>query len=152
MPYKFFKVPRNMKKKLSIADCKLIEIPIKNDLRGNLSFIESNNHIPFNIKRVYYLYDVPRNESRAGHAHKVLNQFLICLNGEVEILIDDGINERIIILNKPYEGLLLLPGIWREIRFIKENSICLCLADQVYEESDYFRNYNDFKNSVIQNK
>lgn len=123
-------------------------MPIKNDVRGNLSFIESNNHVPFEIKRVYYLYDVPKNESRAGHAHKALNQLLICLNGEVQILIDDGKNERIINLNKPYQGLLLLPGIWREIKFIEEKSICLCLADRVYEESDYFRKYEDFKKFV----
>ena len=123
-------------------------MPIKNDVRGNLSFIESHNHIPFEIKRVYYLYDVPKNQSRAGHAHKALNQLLICLNGEVQILIDDGKNKRIINLNKPYQGLLLLPGIWREIKFIEEKSICLCLADRVYEESDYFRIYEDFKKFV----
>ena len=123
-------------------------MPIKNDVRGNLSFIESHNHIPFEIKRVYYLYDVPKNQSRAGHAHKALNQLLICLNGEVQILIDDGKNKRIINLNKPYQGLLLLPGIWREIKFIEEKSICLCLADRVYEESDYFRKYEDFKKFV----
>ena len=133
---------------MSIADCILINVPIKNDVRGNLSFIESNNHVPFEIKRVYYLYDVPKNESRAGHAHKALNQLLICLNGEVQILIDDGKNKRIINLNKPYQGLLLLPGIWREIKFIEEKSICLCLADRVYEESDYFRKYEDFKKFV----
>ena len=123
-------------------------MPIKNDVRGNLSFIESHNHIPFEIKRVYYLYGVPKNQSRAGHAHKALNQLLICLNGEVQILIDDGKNKRIINLNKPYQGLLLLPGIWREIKFIEEKSICLCLADRVYEESDYFRKYEDFKKFV----
>ena len=133
---------------MSIADCILINVPIKNDVRGNLSFIESHNHIPFEIKRVYYLYDVPKNQSRAGHAHKALNQLLFCLNGEVQILIDDGKNKRIINLNKPYQGLLLLPGIWREIKFIEEKSICLCLADRVYEESDYFRKYEDFKKFV----
>ena len=137
---------------LPVSDCKIINLPLIEDIRGNLTFIESNKHIDFEIKRVYYLYSVPKNQSRAGHAHKKLNQIIICLTGSVEILIDDGDRKKIIMLSDPAKGLLLKPKVWREIKFIEEKSICLCLADQFYEESDYLRKYDDFKNFVIKNK
>ena len=134
---------------MPVSDCKIINLPLIDDIRGNLTFIESNKHIDFEIKRVYYLYNVPKNQLRAGHAHKKLNQIIICLTGAVEILIDDGDRKEIIILSDPAKGLLLKPRVWREINFIEENSICLCLADQFYEESDYLRKYDDFKNFVL---
>ena len=112
--------------------------------RGKLSVIEKSI-VPFEIKRVYYLYDVPSDAFRGGHAHKDLYQFMIPLSGSFEVSIDDGFNSKKIMLNKPNQGLLIPSGIWREMDNFSAGSVCLVLASEVYDESDYFRDYNSFQ-------
>lgn len=122
----------------------IIAIPKIEERRGNLSVIEKDT-IPFEIKRVYYLYDVPSGAERGGHAHKKLQQFLIALSGSFDVVLNDGKNERIITLNKPYEGLLINPGIWRELQNFSSGSVCLVVASEVYIEEDYIRDFEEFK-------
>lgn len=131
---------------MSIADCILIKLPEIKDSRGNLSFIESNKNIPFEIKRIYYIYEVPVNQERAAHAHKELNQIIFCLSGSLEIVLDDGSNKKTIILDSPSEGLFMSSKIWRDIKFCKKSSLCMVVADQYYDENDYIREYELFKN------
>lgn len=128
----------------NINHCKVIDIQKIEDRRGNLSVVEKEC-IPFDIKRVYYLYDVPSNAYRGGHAHKALYQFLIALSGSFEVIIDDGKNKQRIMLNKPYKGLLIPPGIWRELENFSSGSVCLVLASDVFDETDYIRDYKKFK-------
>jgi len=135
--------------KTTIEDCILIEIPKVHDERGSLAVIEKDN-IPFEIKRVYYLYDVPSDAYRGGHAHKNLQQLIIPLSGSFEVLLKDANNSKRITLNKPNIGLLLVPGIWREIDNFSSGSVCLVLASDIYNEEDYMRDYDDlilFKSS-----
>ncbi|HLT65589.1 FdtA/QdtA family cupin domain-containing protein [Xanthomarina sp.] len=127
----------------SITDLKIIDIPKVQDPRGNLAFIEKDI-IPFDIKRVYYLYDVPSNAYRGGHAHKNLYQFLIALSGSFEVRLDDGNQKQTITLNKPNKGLLIPNGIWRELENFSSGSVCLVLASREFDEADYIRNYDDF--------
>ena len=129
----------------SIENVKIISIPkiVDEEGRGKLSVIEKSI-IPFEIKRVYYLYDVPSDSFRGGHAHKNLNQFMIPLSGSFEVKIDDGHNNKKIMLNKPNQGLLIPSGIWREMDNFSAGSVCLVLASEVFGESDYFRDYNSF--------
>ena len=131
----------------SVNSCKLINFPKISDFRGNLSVIEAINHIPFEIRRVYYLYKLT-GESRGFHAHKNLEQVYIAINGNFKVKIDDGINKREIILNDPSIGLYICPWVWREIVEISKNAICLVLASEIYRENDYIRDYNQF----IENK
>ena len=133
---------------MSIRNCSLIELPKIVDPRGNLTFVEENRHIPFAIKRVYYLYDVPNMSQRGGHAHKTLQQLLICLSGSFDILLDDGTERKTIPMNKPNVGLLIVPGIWREMTNFSSGSVCLVLASDFYQESDYYRNYEEFIRAV----
>ena len=130
----------------TIRDVKIIDIPkiVDSQGRGKLSVIEKNI-IPFDIMRVYYLYDVPSDAYRGGHAHKNLIQFMIPLSGSFEVLVDDGNSKKKIMLNKPNKGLLIPVGIWTEIDNFSSGAICMVLASDNYEESDYFRNYNEFK-------
>ncbi|MGN8173664.1 sugar 3,4-ketoisomerase [Flavobacterium sp. 22076] len=121
----------------------IISIPKIEERRGNLSVIE-NETIPFDIKRVYYLYDVPTESERGGHAHKDLQQFLVALSGSFDVVLNDGKEEQIITLNKPYEGLLINSGIWRELRNFSSGSICLVVASEVYIEEDYIRDFDEF--------
>jgi dTDP-4-dehydrorhamnose 3,5-epimerase-like enzyme len=121
----------------------LIPIPKIEERRGNLSVIE-NDTIPFGIKRVYYLYDVPSGAERGGHAHKDLQQFLVALSGSFDVVLHDGSEKQIITLNKPYEGLLIRSGIWRELQNFSSGSVCLVVASEVYDEDDYIRNFNEF--------
>lgn len=130
--------------KTSINDVKIIEVPTVSDTRGKLAVVEKKC-IPFDIKRVYYLYDVPSDSYRGGHAHKKLYQMLVALSGSFEVHVKDGENERKITLNKPDKGLLIVPGIWREIDNFSSGSVCLVLASEEYDESDYIRDYEDFK-------
>ena len=121
----------------------LISIPKIEDNRGNLSVIE-NDVIPFEIKRVYYLYDVPAGAERGGHAHKSLKQFLVALSGSFDVVLNDGQNEQIVSMNKPYEGLLINQGIWRELNNFSSGSVCMVIASAVYEEQDYIREFDEF--------
>ena len=134
-------------KNRSIDDVEIISIPkiIDEEGRGKLSVIEKSI-IPFEIKRVYYLYDVPSDSFRGGHAHKNLFQFMIALSGSFEVKIDDGSNNTKVMLNKPNQGLLIPSGIWREMDNFSAGSVCLVLASEFFDESDYFRDYNTFLN------
>lgn len=125
---------------------KRILLPKIEERRGNLSVIE-NDTVPFDIKRVYYLYDVPSGAERGGHAHKDLQQFLVALSGSFDVVLNDGKEEQIITLNKPYEGLLINSGIWRELENFSSGSVCLVIASEVYIEEDYIRDFDEFLNS-----
>lgn len=129
--------------KINNSGIQIIAIPKIEERRGNLSVIE-NDTIPFEIKRVYYLYDVPTGSERGGHAHKDLQQFLVALSGSFDVVLNDGKEEQIITLNKPYEGLLIKSGIWRELRNFSSGSICLVVASEVYIEEDYIYDFNEF--------
>lgn len=121
----------------------LISIPKIEDNRGNLSVIE-NDVIPFEIKRVYYLYDVPAGAERGGHGHIDQKEFLIALSGSFDVVLNDGQNQQIVSLNKPYEGLLINQGIWRELNNFSSGSVCLVIASAVYDEQDYIREFDEF--------
>lgn len=127
-----------------INECKLIELPKITDSRGNLSFIEGGNHIPFDIQRVYYLYDVPGGAERGGHAHKGLQQLIIAMSGSFDVVLDDGHEKKRVHLNRPYNGLYVCPMIWRELDNFSSGSVCMVLASSKYDEDDYYRNYADF--------
>ncbi len=127
-----------------IKDCKVIDLPKITDSRGNLTFIEEQKHIPFEIKRAYYLYDVPAGSERGGHAHKALHQLIIALSGSFDVEIDDGDTKKVFTLNRPYEGLYVCPGIWRELTNFSSGSVCLVLASNLYSEDDYYRDYDEF--------
>lgn len=127
-----------------IERCRIIELPKIHDPRGNLTFIEGGRHVPFDIKRVYYLYDVPGGESRAGHAHKTLEQLLIAISGSFDITLDDGIERHKYHLNRSYVGLYIPNMIWREIDNFSSGAVCLVLASTRFDEADYFRRYDDF--------
>ncbi|KAA1247203.1 FdtA/QdtA family cupin domain-containing protein [Aquimarina sp. RZ0] len=128
----------------TVKDCRIIEIPKIMDPRGNIAVIEKDV-IPFETKRVYYLYDVPSDACRGGHAHINLYQFLIALSGSFDVLLNDGYNKKNITLNKPNKGLLIKPGIWRELENFSSGSVCLVLASEVFEEKDYIRDFDSFK-------
>jgi hypothetical protein len=130
--------------KTRIDDIKLIKLPKIHDVRGNLSVIE-NETIPYEIKRVYYLYDVPSDAHRGGHAHINLKQFLIALSGSFDVVLKDGENTKKITLNKPNIGLLIENGIWRELENFSSGSVCLVLASEVFDEADYIREFADFQ-------
>ncbi|WP_299128911.1 FdtA/QdtA family cupin domain-containing protein [uncultured Winogradskyella sp.] len=129
----------------TIDNVKLLEIPKVHDERGALAVIEKDT-IPFSIKRVYYLYDVPSDSYRGGHAHKEQESVIIALSGSFEVIVDDGISKRRIVLNKPNQGLYIPIHIWREIDNFSSGAVCLVLASTNYNEQEYIRNYSDFKN------
>jgi len=133
---------------MSIADCKLIDLPKIHDPRGNLTFIEAEGHVPFEIKRVYYLYDVPGGATRAGHAHKQLHQLIIAMSGSFDITLDDGNEKQTYHLNRSYFGLYICPMIWREIDNFSSGSVCMALASEHYDEADYYREYEAFIQAV----
>lgn len=129
--------------KANVDDIKIIDIPKIMDYRGNLAVIE-NDIIPFKIKRVYYLYDIPGGSYRGGHAHKKLNQFIIALSGSFEVVLKDSKNTQKVLLNNPSKGLLITSGIWRELENFSSGAVCLVIASEEYEEEDYIRDFNDF--------
>lgn len=129
--------------KTTLNDIKIIDIPKIEDLRGNISVVEKNT-LPYKIKRVYYLYDVPSTATRGGHAHINLQQCLIALSGSFDVVLNDGKNQKVITLNKPNKGLLIPNGIWREIENFSSGSVCLALVSEVFDENDYIRDYNQF--------
>lgn len=131
-------------KSTTVHDCKLIDLGKCHQVKGNITVIENNTNIPFAVKRVYYLYDVPGGETRGGHAHKNLYQLLVAASGSFSVVLYDGKGKRTITLNRPYQGLLIVPGIWRELENFSSGSVCLVLASENYDENDYIREYNKF--------
>jgi len=130
---------------MGLEKCKIIELPRITDVRGNLTFIEGNEHVPFEIKRVYYLYDVPGGEKRGGHAHNFLQQFIIAASGSFDVILDDGVNSERYHLNRSYYGLYVPKMIWRELDNFSSGSVCVVLASEHFEEDEYIRDYNEFK-------
>ncbi|HEX8070887.1 MAG TPA: FdtA/QdtA family cupin domain-containing protein [Pyrinomonadaceae bacterium] len=135
---------------MSLADCKIIALPQIHDPRGNLTFIEAGRHLPFEIKRVYYLYDVPGGSSRAGHGHRALEQLVIAMSGSFDIELDDGREKRKYHLNRSYYGLYICPMMWRYIDNFSSGSVCMVLASAFFDEADYFRTYDAFLRAVRQ--
>jgi dTDP-4-dehydrorhamnose 3,5-epimerase-like enzyme len=129
---------------MSPKECKLIELPKISDPRGNLTFVEGGKHIPFEIKRIYYLYDVPGGAHRAGHAHKSLHQVLVALSGSFDITVDNGFAKTKFHLNRSYQGLYIPAMIWRDIDNFSSGAVCLALASTFYDESEYYREYDTF--------
>jgi len=132
-------------KKTTVYDCSIIEIDKHHHEKGNISVVENNITVPFDVKRTYYLYDVPGGESRGGHAHKELRQLVIAASGSFDVTVDDGNVKRTFTLNRPYQGLLVVPGIWRELNNFSSGSVCLVLASMGYDEADYIRDYVEFE-------
>lgn len=133
---------------MSIADCRLVNLPKIADPRGNLTFIESGRHVPFEVKRVFYLYDVPGGETRAGHALKACEQFVIAMSGSFDVVLSDGVGKARYHLNRSYYGLYLPPLIWRELENFSSGSVCTVLASAFYEEAGYYRDYDHFLEAV----
>ena len=129
---------------MSVEKCKLIDLPKIADPRGTLTFIESGRHVPFDFKRVYYLYDVPGGAERGGHAHKDLHQLIIAMSGSFDIVLNDGQLQKRIHLNRSYYGLYVCPMIWREMDNFSSGAVCLVLASNLYDEQDYYRDYQQF--------
>jgi dTDP-4-dehydrorhamnose 3,5-epimerase-like enzyme len=129
---------------MQIERCRLIDFPVIGEPRGNLTFIEGERHIPFSIRRVYYLYDVPGGATRAAHGHRQLSQVMIAMSGSFDVTLDDGHSKRKFHLNRSYFGLYIPPMIWRDLDNFSSGSVCMVLASEVFDESDYFRNYADF--------
>jgi len=131
-------------KNSTVFDCSILELDKHSHEKGNISIVENGKQVPFNINRVYYLYDVPGGKDRGAHGHKELMQLIIAASGSFDIILNDGNNNRKITLNRPYVGLLVVPGIWREIINFSSGSICMVVASHKYDEADYIRNYEDF--------
>lgn len=138
-------------KKISVFDCDLIYLPKIGDRNGNITFVNNNSEVPFEVKRVFYLYDIPGGESRGAHAHKTCHQFLVAASGAFEVLLNDGKVQRQIMLNRPYIGLHIPPGIWAsEINF-SSGSICMVLTSEEFDEHDYIRDYSEYQNLSDEN-
>lgn len=133
---------------MTLCDCRLISLPKIADSRGNLTFVEGNNHVAFEIQRVYFLYDVPGGAERGGHAHKELQQLIIAMSGSFDIVLDDGSEKKRFHLDRPYHGLYVCPMMWREMDNFSSGAVCLVLASDRYDENDYFRDYDEFVNAV----
>lgn len=131
-----------------LENCRIINFPKIQDPRGNLTFIEGGSHIPFDIQRVYYLYDVPGGSERGGHAHKALHQVIIAMSGSFDVVLDDGKDKKRIHLNRSYYGLYVCPMMWRELDNFSSGSVCMVLASSRYDEDDYFRDYQQFLKAV----
>ncbi|MDY5532539.1 sugar 3,4-ketoisomerase [Butyricimonas virosa] len=129
---------------MNISDCKIVDLPKFLDKRGNLSFVEQMNHIPFEIKRSYWIYDVPGGESRGGHAFRENQEFIVALSGSFDVILDDGKEKRKFSLNRSYYGLYVPKGIWREMDNFSTNSLALVLSSIPYSMDDYIREYDDF--------
>jgi hypothetical protein len=128
----------------NVDACHIVSLPKISDPRGNLTFIEGRNHIPFDIQRVYYLYDVPGGAERGGHAHRGLSQLIIAMSGSFDVVLDDGFEKKRYHLNRSYSGLYVCPMIWRELDNFSSGSVCMVLASNRYDESDYYRNYDEY--------
>jgi hypothetical protein len=131
----------------TVYDCTIIELDKHHsDRKGNLSVVQNGSTVPFDVKRVYYLYDVPGGESRGSHAHKELSQLIIAASGSFRVTLDDGNVKRSFTLNRPYQGLYVKPGIWRNLDDFSWGAVCLVLANEVYDKEDYIRDYQEFLN------
>jgi dTDP-4-dehydrorhamnose 3,5-epimerase-like enzyme len=130
---------------MSLSKCRIIELPKIADARGNLTFIESGRHIPFEIRRTYYLYDVPGGSSRAAHAHRELHQLMIAMAGSFDVTLDDGHEKKTFHLNRSYYGLYIPPMIWRDLDNFSSGSVCMVLASDFYDEAEYIRDYGEFQ-------
>ena len=128
-----------------LQQCQWLDFPVMHDTRGNLSFIENDRHIPFEMKRIYFLYDIPSMSERAGHAHRNLKQVFISMSGSFDLHLDDGVEKRSIHLSRSNRGYLVQPGIWRTLDNFSGNSVCLVLASLPYDEDDYIRDAGDFE-------
>jgi hypothetical protein len=133
----------------TVYNCSIVRLPKIHNRAGNLTALENKVNIPFDVKRVYYLYDVPGGEDRGGHAHHELQQFIVAVSGAFDVLLDDGINKKIVHLDRPYIGLHVVTGIWRELLNFSSGAICLVLASEKYNEHDYIHDYIEFKNNKI---
>ena len=133
---------------MNLDKCQILDLPRINDPRGNLTFVESNRHIPFSIQRVYYLYDIPGGSERGGHAHKALHQLIIAISGSFDIHLDDGDEKKTIHMNRSYNGLYVCPMIWRGIDNFSSGAVCMVLASDYYDEEDYYRDYSAFINDA----
>ena len=129
---------------MALSDCRIIDLPKISDPRGNLTFIEGGRHIPFKIKRVYYLYDVPGGAERGAHGHRRLQQFIVAMSGSFDVILDDGFATRTIHMNRSYYGLYVSPLMWRDITNVSSGAVLMVLASELYDESDYFRDYSQF--------
>lgn len=129
---------------MSLSDCRMVDLPKISDPRGNLTFIEGQRHVPFDIQRVYYLYDVPGGAERGGHAHVALSQLIIAMSGSFDVKLDDGSEKKTFHLNRSYNGLYVCPMIWRELDNFSSGAVCMVLASNMYDEADYYREYDDF--------
>ena len=140
------------KVKNSVYNCGIVHLPKVHNPAGNITVIENYIHAPFDIDRVYYLYDVPGGADRGGHAHKELQQFVVAVSGAFDVLLDDGVNKKVIHLDRPFIGLHIVPGIWRELLNFSSGSVCLVMASHKYDEKDYIRNYDEFLNHTRDDK
>jgi hypothetical protein len=129
----------------TVADCRIINLPKIVDPRGNLTFLEGERHVPFAIRRVYWIYDVPGGEMRGGHAYRQLDEVLISLSGSFDVHLDDGNEKRVVSLNRSYYGLLVPRLIWRHVDNFSTNSVCLIMASTPHDAADYIRNYDEFR-------
>lgn len=133
-------------KKATVYDCSIIELPRIENRSGNITPVQGNLNLPFDIKRVFYTYDIPGGEARGAHAHKECHQFLVAASGAYEVLLDDGINKRTVLLNRPFYGLHIPPGVWASEQGFSSGSICLVLTSHLYEAEDYIRDYDEYLN------
>lgn len=132
--------------KYNVFDCTIIELDRHHsDRKGNLSVVENGVTLPFDVKRVYYLYDIPGGEGRGAHAHKELEQLIVAASGSFTVTLDDGFSKRSFFLNRPYQGLYVKPGMWRNLEDFSSGAVCMVLASDIYKPEDYIRNYNDFQ-------
>ena len=135
--------------KSTVFDCSIIDVSKIHNRAGNITVVENGDNIPFDVKRVYYLYDVPSGETRGGHAHYKLEQFVVAASGSFDVIVDDGTNRRRFTLNRPNLALHIVPGLWRELDNFSAGSICMVLASKEYGEDDYIREYNVFKTKKL---
>lgn len=134
-----------------LSDCRIIDLPKITDPRGNLTFVEGNRHVPFEIRRVFYLYDVPGGSDRGAHAHRTLQQFIVAMSGSFDYVIDDGRRQFRYHLNRSYYGLYIAPMIWGKLENFSSGSVCMVLASAIYDESDYIRDHGQFLKEVSVN-